>query len=627
MEVDEDDNNIVREVESMKPSRATKSSRKAPKTKKGPHQRMPKDDESQLPSSFIEPEDDDFEIKVEQNPNAKGKGRKRKSEEITDGNHDEIYAPPSSVQQKPDAPAKKRRTTRAQSNASNLYKTQETAPDINNSRHDQAAATADDDDDGLPVKSVKQKKAPGRKRSSSIARKASSISTASKASLRDDARNDADIETALEAALDLALSDDEKDDLSPKVDAPKGRRLTRTKPKSKQSTASVAPTRKSRKTNSTNINELACSEGADAVILREDSPLAHEASELKCKPSATKSKVDKTTTDHKIDVRIESNLQEKDGIEAYSSMPHEIQESNADETERAQQGLLDSNTTIKEGSGHETDSSPVAIKGRPKRGNRKASATQKPVRKVTRTRIDSRNVEHIVRPVTAGSNNTSADALLNTAIASNEKGASYPAIQVKVGGLLSNNGERSEASYSRPTDRTTHSKKTQIPTAQNDVVAANSPMISTNGDRASDQSSDAENQPPSSWTSQSQLPASKANLVRSPGARIPLAAITPTRSPSKGVLSHLQTSLAWTAIDVENILYDTPAGNQNRSLASNGQHAIGSPEKKLSVEEWINFNAERGEERLRNECERIVSKFEGEGMRALQTLEGIACND
>ncbi len=53
--------------------------------------------------------------------------------------------------------------------------------------------------------------------------------------------------------------------------------------------------------------------------------------------------------------------------------------------------------------------------------------------------------------------------------------------------------------------------------------------------------------------------------------------------------------------------------------------ALTSPEKKLTVEEWIRFNAQRSEDHLRDECERLVGRFEGEGVRALKTLEGILC--
>ncbi len=52
-----------------------------------------------------------------------------------------------------------------------------------------------------------------------------------------------------------------------------------------------------------------------------------------------------------------------------------------------------------------------------------------------------------------------------------------------------------------------------------------------------------------------------------------------------------------------------------------------SPEKKLSVEEWLRHNAKLGEERLRRECDRMVCIFEREGNRALQSLEGIMTID
>ena len=45
----------------------------------------------------------------------------------------------------------------------------------------------------------------------------------------------------------------------------------------------------------------------------------------------------------------------------------------------------------------------------------------------------------------------------------------------------------------------------------------------------------------------------------------------------------------------------------------------------MSVEEWIHHNAERAEEKLRNECERMVGMFEREGTRAMHALEGVEC--
>ena len=50
-----------------------------------------------------------------------------------------------------------------------------------------------------------------------------------------------------------------------------------------------------------------------------------------------------------------------------------------------------------------------------------------------------------------------------------------------------------------------------------------------------------------------------------------------------------------------------------------------SPEKQMSVEEWICFNARQGEGKMREECERLVSIFETEGGKAMRALEGIEC--
>lgn len=57
------------------------------------------------------------------------------------------------------------------------------------------------------------------------------------------------------------------------------------------------------------------------------------------------------------------------------------------------------------------------------------------------------------------------------------------------------------------------------------------------------------------------------------------------------------------------------------------KNGLTSPEKSMTVEEWIKYNAKEGEEKLRNECERLVGRFESEGNRALRALEGIICEE
>ncbi|KAI9706140.1 MAG: hypothetical protein M1836_005546 [Candelina mexicana] len=145
----------------------------------------------------------------------------------------------------------------------------------------------------------------------------------------------------------------------------------------------------------------------------------------------------------------------------------------------------------------------------------------------------------------------------------------------------------------------------------------------------SPQSSDAENHPPSSRPASAPRPL--ASPAKAATARIPLAASTPTASPSKRNIMKggLSSTAPWTAVDLENAFLASPSRQGDKenlgvdSVVIKAKDALTSPEKKMSVEEWIFFNAKQGEERLRNECERLVGVFENEGVRALRALEGI----
>ncbi|CZR62163.1 uncharacterized protein PAC_12060 [Phialocephala subalpina] len=145
----------------------------------------------------------------------------------------------------------------------------------------------------------------------------------------------------------------------------------------------------------------------------------------------------------------------------------------------------------------------------------------------------------------------------------------------------------------------------------------------------SPQSSDAENHPPSSKPSA----ATKKTVTPHSGARrIPLGDATPgMMSPSKrNVLAGLQSNAPWTAVDLDIVFMKSPTDENTANLfgsaiekAKNGE--ITSPEKRMTVEEWIKHNAEMAEEKLKGECERMVGIFEREGMRAMQALEGVEC--
>lgn len=133
----------------------------------------------------------------------------------------------------------------------------------------------------------------------------------------------------------------------------------------------------------------------------------------------------------------------------------------------------------------------------------------------------------------------------------------------------------------------------------------------------SPQSSDAENQPPSS------VPTVKTKRT----ALAPLA-VTPSKmSPSKrNVIAGLQSSKPWLAANLDTI-FGTPKGGADKEngvekLLKQGKE-LTSPEKQMTVEEWINYNADEAEKKLKHECERMVSRFESEGSRAMQVLEGL----
>lgn len=180
---------------------------------------------------------------------------------------------------------------------------------------------------------------------------------------------------------------------------------------------------------------------------------------------------------------------------------------------------------------------------------------------------------------------------------------------------------------------------------------------------AASNASDEENVPPSARPTAS---ARKPLGTMSPNkqtVKVPLAASTPTASPSKrnNLIAGLSTDFSWTATDLEAIFLPSPVSNklgrssgfgfgsftsltqrekenlaeldrldENADVAEvvkRVKAALTSPEKKMTVQEWVVFNAQRGEERLKGECERMVGVFEREGGRALRSLEGIACRE
>jgi hypothetical protein len=77
--------------------------------------------------------------------------------------------------------------------------------------------------------------------------------------------------------------------------------------------------------------------------------------------------------------------------------------------------------------------------------------------------------------------------------------------------------------------------------------------------------------------------------------------------------SPLATPRAGNAADKEN--------GVDKLLGKGGE--LTSPEKGMTVEQWIYRNAGLAEGKLKGECEAMVTAFEREGGRAMSVLEGL----
>jgi len=692
---------MVQNNDTAKPAKADKGSKKGTKAKKSSSKSDGKaakagGEESMQASSFVEPEDDDFEVKVAQEPTKPERGTKRKSEDVQEDRETTFMGGANASSIEP--PAKKRATRTRASSAQPEGKVATTSGDAdNNETHMADAATMP------PPPSVSKKAGkPGRKRASSNIRKASATSTASMASLRA-VPDDDDIDAALEADLDRPLTDDEADIEPPPAALPKTRRLTRTRPTSRNGPASIAPTRRTTRTNTITdaVGEVVQDEPAQEQE-PEHQPTQETAMDSKTKvtKAAQSRKVSRKRTqppipDAESSITEFQNMiqdckeQEKEqpistrvARSRQASRQAPLGKSQASETPPPDPSIeyprLDNDSSalnsldiashgVEDESGHETDAS-IASQGLKKRGRKKATGAGKKAKAGKKAEMMSRNIEDIVQP------ETTIQVLIVQPVPSEKAAIEEPAepteIEIEDTAAPKKGSKKKTAKSTKA--KTIKSKAVIVPssppasqmsepwtdqplgestpvqpaiadiptftpaeaaqivpppqTATPEKKALPEPASVHKTPRlvASPQSSDAENQPPSSRPSEIRPPLEILSPSKSQTIRIPLAASTPTASPSRRNISKLQTSMPWTAVDLEKFLLASPNVDKENITEALGEE-LTSPEKKLTVEEWIYDNARKGEEKLRNDCERLVGRFEGEGVRALKTLEGIKC--
>ena len=508
--VGEEDSTLTSASNRTISSSVPKTKRKFPKAKKGRASkqamtRSVEPDEAVQTSSFVEPEDDTFDVKNDAVGSKYTRGKKRKTTELELDTGDD-----DSVSKQ--APPVKRRSTRTRSSTVKPQTITDLSQQEGN--HDDLSVT--DAEVDLSMMPTSKKRGKGsKKRASSRVRKASATSTASTASLRAPILDNDEIDAALEADLERPLTDDENNDGMPFEAPPKTRRLTRTRPNARKASATTAPVQKGK------------GKGSRKAVLAKKETLKESTLSIQALQ-------ENNYTD---DLSIHSQLIEK--VE------------NSIETDVNQESVLpDAESSVLD----TTRSEPSIVE------------LPQPEPE------ESPSILHAHQP-----------------------------------------GSRTQEEETQPEAAASE----HLPTMSKDPVVP-SPTPSP-------QSSDVENHPPSSRPSQTRPPLVQLSPSKIQTIRIPLAPSTPTASPSKrAAASRLQTTYSWTSIDLENIFHGSP---QSRKDAVNGplKATLSTPEKKMTVEEWIFYNAKEGEERLRNECERLVGILEKQGVQAMMSLEGIKC--
>ena len=669
--LDDDDSALTNMTINSTTSKTTKKTVKGKKPKNRAKEAPPPEPESpDLDNVDMgEPEDAGFDVVIPAAPASKlKKGKKRMSVEMESSSQINIGS-----QEVESEPPPKRRATRARSSTviTELVPVTEVARKDSN----EVVDLSEKEDPAMekPVRSKKgtkvtRKRASStvRKASSTSTRKASNTSTASRATLRMTGPTDEELDAALAADLDRPLTDEEIEEET--IVEPKGktRRLTRTKPSSRTTSRTVS---------------------ASKALIQKSARASTKCEEDKLRPEMLK--LNRNGLEEEVDVSSHEvppiNVKSKKGRKVAKAVKpkslKKIREISTTknvvlEDEQPAPAVVDSpthSTTMLHydieaevslevppivNEEHSTQAGGVNARTSAGSTDRKRSisdvafdAEEKPAKgrraeiKVEIQRLPSHS-EHPIEVL----NDDSVASAVDDEKDGRTKKAALPKKQTvrKAKGKTSKAkaviAPRPKQSSAEPTPKQATPIAATTATAPKNIqiyspivvvhvdkqAAAVETKTSTPHEKAitpapspSPQSSDAENHPPSTRLVKKRPPLAQISPSKARTARIPLAASTPAKSPSKrNVAAKIQTDVHWTAIDIEKVFGAIDAPENGLDLA-----VLSSPEKKMTVKEWILHNAAQAEERLKKECERMVAAFELESVEALRALEGIVCID
>ena len=596
------------------------------------------------PSSFMEPEDDDFEIKVAPPPTKKTRGRKRKSDEV-----DEVTStiqPESALMGTMEPPAK-RRLTRSR----NSVLGQTVSPVATSIVGDIQMAHAND----MPPPQIPKSKTAvkGRRvRASSRARQVSTSSTASMASLRGAIPDDSALDAALEAELDRSPPKHGGELLSEGDPTSRKAHSNKTRVVDNAEGASMATVRNAVKDSIGDSNDAV---GKSMKDIQREAVISKPKRRVVSRQKAPTSQSEPAglTKDDTEEIHTEVAPKKRGPKSKKASRKEPTRKTREEESshsilEEHQQSVLASSIieqhVAQDDSEHETDVSAVQSQGKraaPKRGRvpRKNKTSQNPAAVITD------HAKHEKQSPLVEQHEINAGAAVDEEVDTHE--VEDPEAVVERPSKTAPKPKKGAKSKNRIAKATTPPPAPPPSSPMHDLVAsatreANTPQrlptpASTDATPTkpaptrtmNSPPSDVENQPPSSRPASVRPPLQIVSPSKFQPVRVPLALSTPVGSPSKHNIAKLQTTLPWTAIDLDRFFLGPSPEKENTTIhfSTRTQGALSSPEKKMTVEEWIKKNAGEMEERLRGDCERIVGRFEGEGMRALRTLEGVVCRD
>lgn len=520
-----------------------------------------------------------------------------------------------------------------------------------------------------PVKSVRG----GRKRASSTARKASATSRATTASLRSVALDDAEIDAALEADLDKPMPDKPADESDTIEEPPKPKSRGRTK----KTNASAAPTRSTRqataelessqvrtlepedvlqapmvgqkdkdvgpkgkarkgrapkKTGNKDAAPSVPNDSESIVALAADSQFNSSLLTAQTMASDSGHETDASVTSQKSITRKGSKRKantrakgKKAGAKNIEDIIHSqtgpkvVSETNPRAEQQLSMLIVEPDLPSKDIAEENVEEDlPKKATRATRAGKKKGNATKK-----EKPKVPQLSMPGMFSPLMGD-----MDPSFNSVLAP----SSPPVVPATRSGLGWDNripvalSRTSSPKISRATENkpSTPTNARLSPAGTQTASQQRNPRTNEATPSPSPQSSDAENQPPSSRPPSVRPPLAPLSPTKSSIQRIPLAPGTPKQVPlSPSKIGGLKSEVPWTAVDVEMIFVPSP-DKENRNIFAGPQKTeLTSPEKAMSVEEWIKSQGNAAEMKLKEEAGRVVGIFEREGGRALRVLEGI----